>query len=65
VPIVVYSYLSLKECNLFVCLSVCQVETSQTTVPFSTLGTVGKHLMSRGKPSWFHNVSTCSEVIEY
>lgn len=45
------------EGSLFV-LCVCHIEISQTIVPPTALGTVGKPLMSRGALSWFHNILT-------
>jgi len=53
--------LSMKE---VVCLS--HGDLSNHSASCHTLGTVGKPSMSRGAPSWFHNVPTYGgEVIEY
>jgi hypothetical protein len=42
---------------------VCHVEFFQTSC---ALGIIGKPLMSRGAPSWFHNILTYGgEFIEY
>jgi len=61
---VITKLLILKRCHLFMqFVFVCHVEIFQTSC---ALGIIGKPLMSRGAPSWFHNILTYGgEFIEY
>jgi hypothetical protein len=47
--------ISIYEGRLFVCF-VCQVEISQITTPLVVVLVCWKASMSKGVPSWFHNV---------